>query len=198
MEDLKKIPFIFIIGFNKSATTSLHKLFSDNGYPSIHWDRGNLAKYSLLNILNGRKIFDSYDDKYRIFSDFIFRNDKYVFEGNSLFQVMDIDYPNSFFIYNYRDMNSWIESRINHISNIKGLSLLELQFKLFNTNDIEAVKNHWKAARLKFEIDIRNYFSLRNNLIELDIDSDDVVEQLNLKLNLGLNPMHWKKHNSSR
>ena len=198
MEDLKKIPFIFIIGFNKSATTSLHKLFSDNGYPSIHWDRGNLAKYSLLNILNGRKIFDSYDDKYRIFSDFIFRNDKYVFEGNSLFQVMDIDYPNSFFIYNYRDMNSWIESRINHISNIKGLSLLELQFKLFNTNDIEAVKNHWKAARLKFEVDIRNYFAQKNNLIELDIDNDDVVALLNTTLSFNLNPMYWKKHNSSQ
>ena len=88
MEDLNKTPFIFIIGFNKSATTSLHKLFSDNGYPSVHWDGGNLAKNSLINILNGKKIFTGYDDKYRIFSDFIFRNDKYVFEGNSLFQIM--------------------------------------------------------------------------------------------------------------
>jgi hypothetical protein len=195
--DLSNTPFIFIIGFNKSATTSLHKLFSDNGYPSIHWDRGNLARNSLLNTLNGRKIFEGYDDKYRIYSDFIVRNDKYVFEGNSLFQVMDIDYPNSFFIYNYRDMNGWIESRINHISNIKGLSLLELQFKLLNTNDIQAVKNYWKATRLKFEFDIRNYFAQKNNLIELDIDSDDVVEHLNHKLNLDLNPMHWKRHNRS-
>lgn len=198
MEDLNKTPFIFIIGFNKSATTSLHKLFSDNGYPSVHWDGGNLAKNSLINILNGKKIFTGYDDKYRIFSDLFFRNDKYVFEGNSLFQVMDFDYPSSFFIYNYRDINSWIESRINHISKIDNLSLCELQLKLLNTNDIQVVKNHWKTTRLQYETEIRNYFSSKGNLIELDIDNNDVVALLNTTLSFNLNPMYWKKHNSSQ
>ena len=51
---------------------------------------------------------------------------------------------------------------------------------------------------LNFEVDIRNYFAQKNNLIELDIDNDDVVALLNTTLNLNLNPMYWKKHNSSQ
>jgi hypothetical protein len=49
--------YIFIIGFNKSGTTSIHELFSKNGCASIHWDEGRLAKKSLLNALEGRRFF---------------------------------------------------------------------------------------------------------------------------------------------
>ena len=40
---MNNLPYIFIIGFNKTATRSLDYFFKRNGFPGIHWDYGNLA-----------------------------------------------------------------------------------------------------------------------------------------------------------
>jgi hypothetical protein len=115
--------YIFIIGFNKSGTTSIHELFSKNGFASIHWDEGRLAKKSLLNALEGRRLFYGYDHQYQVFSDLVYRNDRFYFEGNSLFREMDKDYPNAFFIYNKRNIADWLKSRIHHPGKIYGNSI---------------------------------------------------------------------------
>ena len=39
---------IFIIGFNKTATRTLHYFFKGNGLNAIHWDDGNLVKVSYI------------------------------------------------------------------------------------------------------------------------------------------------------
>ena len=35
---------IFLIGHNKCGTRSFHKLLRKNGYSSIHYDKGRLAR----------------------------------------------------------------------------------------------------------------------------------------------------------
>ena len=40
---LAHLPYVFLIGFNKTATTTLHFFFKKNGLPSIHWDNNRLA-----------------------------------------------------------------------------------------------------------------------------------------------------------
>jgi hypothetical protein len=41
---------IFLIGFNRCATTSFHRFFNANGLKSVHWDSGRLAQRFYANI----------------------------------------------------------------------------------------------------------------------------------------------------
>ncbi|MGA9254306.1 MAG: hypothetical protein WBV71_17885 [Roseobacter sp.] len=45
----------FPIGFNKTTTRSIHHLFPENGYPSVHWDDGKLVLRMMRNMLSGKK-----------------------------------------------------------------------------------------------------------------------------------------------
>ena len=190
-------PYIFVIGFNKSGTTSIHKLFADNGFPSIHWDGGNLAKNALLNILSGKRVFNGYDHLYKVYSDIFYRNNKFWFEGNSLFREIDLDYPNSFFIYNKRSMDDWINSRINHNGRLADSTLLDSQLKVLGVKDVNSAIEHWKKIRVRFEQDIQEYFQDNERFIELDITDLDFVDKLSHKINFPLDSKHWKKHNAN-
>ena len=41
---------IFLIGHNKCGTRSFHKLLCKNGYSSIHYDKGRLARLIQANL----------------------------------------------------------------------------------------------------------------------------------------------------
>src|SRR5262245_17437716 len=88
-EDIANLPFIFIIGFNKTATTSLHTFFSRSGFPSVHWDRGRLARRMIENCLDDRPILDGYDREFRVFSDMQAQSGRIRIEANQYFRVLD-------------------------------------------------------------------------------------------------------------
>ena len=46
-----------------------------------------------------------YDRAFTVFSDMVFLNEKILLEGNALFKNMDTDYPESYFIYNTRNID---------------------------------------------------------------------------------------------
>ncbi len=196
-KNYKSAPYIFIIGFNKSGTTSIHKLFRGNGVPSIHWRGGKVAKRCIKNVIDGKPVLAGYDHKYRVFSDLAFRTEKFWFEGNSLFRQMHIDYPNSYFIYNYRNMEDWILSRINHDGVVSGLSILDLHKKILGTNDVLKVADYWKTSRIRFEEDVYAYFEGNERFIAIDISDGDFVEKISNLTGLKLNPSHWRVHNSN-
>jgi hypothetical protein len=76
----------FVIGFNKTATTTFHDLFTVNNLKSQH-----ATKWEV--------------DKYTCFSD----------NGNfNNFKKLDTDYPNSIFILNIRRLDEWLISRFKH------------------------------------------------------------------------------------
>lgn len=107
MKKNKKINKIFIIGFNKCATRSIHSFFKGNKIKSYHvgddWKRfGDKVE---LNRANGRRLLSGYDD-YTVFSD----ASLFVKE----FKELDIQYPGSKFILNTRDKLDWLASRLNH------------------------------------------------------------------------------------
>lgn len=77
----------FVIGFNKTATTSFHHIFQENGIKSMHrghdWDIHN---------------FDACSDN-----------------GNlANFKAIHKCYPNANYILNVRNPYSWVFSRFNH------------------------------------------------------------------------------------
>jgi hypothetical protein len=190
-------PYIFVIGFNKTGTTSIHNLFKDNGIPSIHWDQGRLAKMSLINVLKGDRVFCGYDDEFKVFSDIFFRTDKFIWEGNLLFRQMDNDYPGSFFIYNTRNIDDWIKSRIKHSSLLFGMTIIELEQKINKSHSIIEIVDFWKKTRLRFEYDVKNYFKNSKFFIEIDIDDPNFVDKISQFTGIKLNPTFWKKYNKS-
>ena len=77
----------FVIGFNKTATTSFHHLFLKNNLTSQH----------------AGGIWDT--DKFKCFSD----------NGNlNNYKELDLKYENSIFILNVRHLDKWLISRFKH------------------------------------------------------------------------------------
>lgn len=194
---LQNKKLLFVIGFNKTGTTSIHRLFQQNGFKSVHWDEGRLAKKMLNNVCNGDPVLMGYDDKFDIYSDIVFRTSSFHFEGNSLFKQLYYDYPESYFLYNTRDMDKWLESRVNHPNIVYGMTEFQLQQKLLNTTDEEKIKSYWKTQRLRFEEDINLFFKDTGRLLTLDIADINFVEKLTTFTGFKINSTFWEQHNKT-
>lgn len=77
---------IFVIGFNKTATSTFQWLFKENGLPTQHVSKWDVPNYTCFGD-NGDK------------------ND---------FKNLDKNYPNSLFILNVRPLSDWLISRFKH------------------------------------------------------------------------------------
>lgn len=191
----KKI--IVIIGFNKTGTTSIHRLFQQAGLKSAHWDEGKLAKTMMLNVLEGRPVFEGYDRDFDVFSDMVYRTDSFWFEGNSLFRQIAMDYPNARFIYNTRDIDDWVKSRANHSEQVDGQTVLALFEKILGTTDIELINKHWRDVRLRFESDIKAFFNGKENFLEIQINEPDFATKLGAFVDMDVPENAWKQYNKT-
>ena len=91
---------VFAVGFNKSATTSLHTLFESLGLASYHgveW-----SSYHRMALLH------SYD----CFSD----------GPPADLAKLDASFPGAKFILQVRDLESWLYSRLAHIQRLRQLN----------------------------------------------------------------------------
>ena len=140
MKELLNNDKIFIIGFNKTGTRTLHNYFQKNSIPSIHYDNGRLANEIKYNFENNKKLLNGYD-KFTVFSDMenILGKDLN-YAHIEYFTEMEKQYPSAKFILNIRDVNNWIKSRNKHwvknqgsysdvISKRLGLTKMELNEK---------------------------------------------------------------------
>lgn len=189
---------IIFLGFNKTATTAIHKLFALNSFPSVHWDAGRLAHTMLSNAISDQKIFHGYDNDYRIFSDLLWRNRTFWFEGNSLFRQIHAHYPEARFIYQYRPMEAWIESRLNHPGTVADMTFLEFHLKHLGTTKVQDVTDHWRRTRERLELDLQAFFHNKSSLLEIDINDEKFVERIAGFTGLDLDPRHWGRHNVTR
>ncbi|MBP02711.1 MAG: hypothetical protein CMM25_07870 [Rhodospirillaceae bacterium] len=88
----KKFKKIFIIGYNKTATSTLDALFNSNGWDTQHHD-------GLWEV-----------DKKEVFSD------QHAESTNSFdFKKLYRNYPEALFILNLRKLGDWIMSRCRHV-----------------------------------------------------------------------------------
>lgn len=79
----------FVIGFNKTATTTFHHLFTVNGLKSQH----NKSNYWKTNV-------------YDCFSD--------ITSGDDIWKKCYSKYPKGIFILNVRSLDKWLISRFKH------------------------------------------------------------------------------------
>ena len=77
---------IFVIGFNKTATSTFQWLFQENGLRTQHFSKWDVPNYTCFGD-NGDK---------------------------NNFKKLDENYPNSLFILNVRPLRDWLISRFKH------------------------------------------------------------------------------------
>lgn len=125
---------VFAIGFNKTGTTSLHDIFQDLGYHSYH---GKAWRDT------GRKmIFHHYD----AFTD----------GPPDDFRRLDRDFVGSKFILQTRDMDEWIDSRLEHIRRLPHLRGRPADWVVS-----EAAICSWVRERNRYHSDVMQYFRPR-------------------------------------
>ena len=172
------LPKVFVIGHNKAGTRSIHKLFKINNYKSLHWEKGKVARIIRSN-LNSTLPLLSGIDGYHCYSDMELNG---VFYAYTLFPQIDLQYANSIFIYNKRNVDEWIASRLKHgkyISVYKERFNSRAKGKLASENE---VINHWKDFFWRHEEMIYGYFRNKDNLITLDLGSKESEDLLLCRL----------------
>jgi len=138
--NLRKAPKIFVIGFNKTGTRSIHTIFKKIGLPSYHGGRWRSC--------DNMRLFRLYD----CFSDGIPRS----------IARLDELFSGAKFILQVRELDSWILSRLAHIDRIKRQG----RHKGVNTWDTTeyAIKN-WIKRRNDYHIGVLMYFYKRDDLL---------------------------------
>lgn len=183
---------IFQIGFNKCGTLSIHKLFYDHCVPTIntiHWHRGYLARDIHDNILHGKEPLLGYES-YSVYSDmecFRTHNEKisWVSIAKDYFDLLDINYPNSKFILNTRNMDNWISSRIRHMCDFSPMRYgyterlsskipyVEYHKQAYEVDSVDKIIKIWKDEWNIHHDNVITHFTYRPmDLLIFDIEKD--------------------------
>ena len=166
VKEIIDINKIFQIGFNKCGTCSIHSLFKNYAMlPSIHWDDGNLAKTIHHNIQTGEHLpLDGYD-QYIVYTDM----ECFTYDNNDLvhiciapeyFDILDINYPNSIFIFNTRPIDNWIKSRLSHkfLHNGTIWRYIDMYKQVLKTQNTDTIINYWKTQYYSHEKKYKRIF----------------------------------------
>ena len=165
---------VFFIGYNRTATTSIHHLFQQGGYKSWHCLKqggGHIGRQLMMNMKDDRPILEGLEEA-QVLSDLCFAKRGYFFEGTHAFKLLHHACPDSYFVLNTRSMDSWIKSRTKH----KRGDFMTRAMKHYEVKTKEEVQQIWRDERNKWETKIRDYFSLvpNANFLEFNIETDDI------------------------
>jgi hypothetical protein len=189
---------VFVIGFNKCGTTSLHAFFLRGGLKSVHWrtphHKTHIAEVMFSNLSLQRPILQGID-RFDAYSDMVYLSDTIHLEGNALFRQLDRDYPGARFILNTRDKTRWIDSRLRHF----GGSFLRTCCACYGT-DRDGTVDVWSRQWDAHHADVRAYFQDRPaDFLEFDIETGDIAAVIAFLDHLpGLEPAHWQQMNPTR
>ena len=166
---MKTINKIFQIGFNRCGTSSLHEFFLANGINSIHWDGGRLAQAIIGNKAANRPLLTGYES-FKCFTD-IENVDLNLFPHVSHYKDLDKAYPDSKFILNTRNVDAWIESRMNWL--VRGVPYKDIFKRNNGVNDDDALREIWRNQYLQHRADVIDYFKDRpDDLLVFDIENE--------------------------
>lgn len=186
---MKELNKVFLIGFNKTATTSISKVFEQHIGPTIHhtdwWGYSNLTeRYMKGETSNETHHKRSVDESVAInhFKDHKCFTDGYEgWYGTDLesqefpdLKFLDKNFPNSKFILNTRSLDKWLLSRLYNFHNVTVYPVTKI-----DTNDYDSVAtilSHWTNVREHWHKHVINYFKGRDDFKVVDIDGDWVSE----------------------
>ncbi len=153
---------VFAIGFNKTGSSSIHDLFIGLGYHSYHGEKWRDT--------SRRMIFVQYD----AFCDGI---------PDDLMKLDSIN-PGAKYILQVRELDSWISSRLEHISR-RPVNRKTPVTKDWTMED-ESVKT-WVLKRNEYHMEVLEYFKDRTddllivNFISDESSANKIAEYLNYK-----------------
>lgn len=144
---------VFAIGFNKTGTTSLHSLFESIGLSSFHG-----VKWRACDDLMLLRSYDCFSDG--IPKDLAF---------------LDRTFPNSKFILQVRDLDTWIYSRLAHIEREKERNRHKGGPLWDNTE--HSIK-HWIKQRNEHHLAVLSFFSDRpSDLLIVNFIRDELAAE---------------------
>ncbi|GMW08054.1 MAG: hypothetical protein QY320_10575 [Gammaproteobacteria bacterium] len=138
---------IFCIGFNKTGTSSMHRLFGELGLQAWH------GFYSHL------PVSDPLFSRFRCFSD----GDQHDFAA------LDSAFPGSKFIVTTRPLEDWLISRIRHVEYRRSIGSTGPMREEYEADPERAVAQ-WIERRLRYHRQVQQYFLDReHDLLLVDI-----------------------------
>jgi hypothetical protein len=222
----KKLPYyIFQIGFNRCGTSSISHFFNKNGYKAAHWEKGTIAVGMELARLRDEplltycKEYDVYTDlekvnlwrlpklkwRYPIFRKYLKETDQtpvnappiYAFK---YFKKLEKQYPNSRFIFNTRDRDNWIQSRLNLNQDKES----RITYRSCTCGDDvhhteTALVQCWKDEWDRHHDNVLSYFDDKpKKLLHFNINHDGADKLMHFFSDLDLNRKNWAKRNATQ
>ena len=180
---------VFCIGFNKTGTTSLSKIFENNKFlvapqPPFEY---NLESYFYGNYSTFIEMIKNDYYNYTLFQDV-------PFSFPNMYKILDENFPNSKFILTIRDNeDEWYKSLIRfhkksfswfnqpekiHSYVYKGM-LYKVLTKVYNSPKTHPYDELFlKNSYLNHIEDVKSYFKNRDNLLILNLKTQDVIPKL--------------------
>jgi len=200
-QSMGRLPKVVAIGFNKCATRSLAMLFARSGHPAVHqklpqrwrWRR-KLGGIMRANHQAGLPVFFGIDI-YTFYGDLIDSNQRYTFDGNSLFREIIADYPDTILLLNWRDQDAWIRSRLSHGHG----EFAVREQRLRGLKSQEALVAQWRQEWDRHLAAVRTFMAAQpGQLIEFNIDRDPIESLIARLPSYGLQAEHFSDIGRSR
>lgn len=185
---------IFQIGFNRCGTVSLTELFKKYTEPKfncIHWNNAKLGYQIQKNLNNNYSLLSGYE-RYDFFSDmesmYYSNNEVNIIQAYTFFDILDKQFPNSKFILNYRNLDDWIQSRLNLVTflttiedntiyNKSSCSYIQYFYDFYKTNNKDDIIGIWTQHFDDHIKRVRSYFKNRpKDLVEINIEEQSSFE----------------------
>lgn len=188
---------IFVIGFNKCGTRTLHHFFQKNDVKSVHWmvDNMNICQIIYQNKKSDKKLLNNIDN-FTVYTDMEKKTPSKMLYAFYLFKELDEQYPNSKFILNTRDINKWLISRTKHLKG-KYIKISKRQHKVTTNEEMYKI---WKDEWYSHHINVIEYFIDRpNDLLIFNIEEEGPEKIKNFfKDDLNLNIKYYKHRGLTR
>jgi hypothetical protein len=162
---------IFQIGFHRCGTRSIFNFFKincQNNLKCLHWEGGDLALEIYKNMLRGKKLLGKYED-FDVYTDMEVYLGRMIFYAHlECYKLLDIQYPDSKFILNTRNVDNWISSRKKHYKSERLFDFLTN----FHSTDETGLEKIWKDQWQRHHDNVKEYFEGTNKLLIFDIEKD--------------------------
>lgn len=190
----KNQPRIIQLGFNKCGSRSLHNLLKDNGISSCHYMHGTLARTICEHVKKEVPLLGGTLESYQAFFDMEYIWDPQpIYIAPTLFKLLDLQYPDSYFILNTRPCDHWIRSRLSHKGYAKRLC------DVYGM-DIPQLVHLWKRQWHSHLREVKDHFAQRpDQLLIFDIEHDPPEKvAMFLQSICKIDTRHWKHHGKTR
>jgi hypothetical protein len=203
-QKLKPNAKIFFIGPHRCATTTFHQFFANQGLKSLHWRTGDIFLAKEIDLRkNDPQALKKFLNGWTVYSDFVYLTDSEHIENHTLYKTFAELYPEAYFIFNDRNVDRWINSRILH----RNGGWVTRYLKVHGCS-LDEAKEQWKSQFLTHRDDVLKYFKHHGNFIHIYIDKQEIgsfVDQTEiaamvkmLNNDYSLSAAHWKNHNTKR